>query len=86
MIAALAFKALGWLTGSKAGRWLAVGILLVAVAALLLLRARRSGYSARESEEAAAKVRGIIERVKTDENIRKMASADRAAALRRWVR
>jgi hypothetical protein len=86
VIAAAAFRALGWLTGSKAGRWLSVGLLLTAGALLILMRARRGGYDARAREEDAARVRGIVERVKTDEYIRKMGARDRADALRRWVR
>jgi hypothetical protein len=77
---------LGWLIGSRWGRRAALALLALAMIAIALRRVQAGGYRAREAEEAAARIAGVMERIKTDEDIRRLDPRARRDALRRWVR
>jgi hypothetical protein len=78
--------ALAWLTGTAWGRGVAAGAITLAVVALVLWRARQAGYAARLAEEAITALEGARERIRSDEDLRRLDRRARTDALRRWVR
>jgi hypothetical protein len=86
MAISMAMKLLGWLTGSRVGRSVAIGLVALAALFYVLLRARSSGYEKRSAEQKQIVIEGLIQRIKTDESIKQMSASERATALRSWVR
>lgn len=78
-----------WLIGSKVGRWLALGLLIVALCGVLawLLMAKGAAAERTKSQAAAAAatINVLIEKVATDESIRALSPAARRQRLRSYA-
>ncbi len=78
---------LAWLTGSKIGRFFAGSFLFVASIGIALLKAFSAGQEKERAKQDRQSLKNIRERIKTDEEIRKMPSSDVRDNLRSdWLR
>jgi len=77
-------SALGWLTGSKVGRWVGIAALAV-VAGLIAWRAAvASGERKAALEQAQASLSNLRERVSSDDAISRLPADVRRGRLREW--
>lgn len=78
-----------WLIGSKVGRWVALGLLIVALCGVLawLLMAKGAAAERTKSQAAAAAatINVLIEKTQTDEEIRALSPAARRQRLRDYA-
>jgi hypothetical protein len=79
-------KALGWLTGSKLGRYAAIALIVGAAIAYALYSARRSGIKAEQAKQLAKSLNNLRTRIKTDEDISRLEPDARRQRLREWAR
>jgi len=77
---------LAWLIGNPLGRMIAGGGLTMLIIGILLLSAFRKGVNKERAKQIAATARAIKDRIKIDEDVRKMPASDRRRELDRWVR
>jgi len=75
-----------WLIGSKVGRWFLITGLALGVVGFVLLRVYSAGKAKERMKQKEAATKALLERVKVDEEIRKMPVDDRLRELERWVR
>ncbi len=81
---------LAWLIGSTAGRWVAVGALAVALlgvgAWLLMAKGAAAEKAKAQAATAASTITVLLQKVATDEDIRRMPAADRRQRLREYAK
>ena len=78
---------LAWLTGSKVGRYLALGLLAVSVVGVVILRVYVAGKRDEQLKQAQASLNAVRDKVKSDEAIRRLpASERRRRLLDEWSR
>lgn len=76
----------GTLMGSAWGRRLTLLAILVAIALVVVALIYRKGRKDEKLDRTLQRLETLRERIKVDEDIRRMSPADRRDALRRWVR
>ena len=81
-----ALTALGWLTGSKLGRYVALAGFVVAVAAYALYSAKRSGIESERAKQNLTSLNNLRTRIKTDADIQSLDPVSRRNRLREWAR
>jgi uncharacterized membrane protein YqjE len=72
--------------GSAWGRRLTLLAILVAIALVVVALIYRKGRKDEKLDRTLQRLETLRERIKVDEDIRRMSPADRRDALRRWVR
>lgn len=72
---------LAWLTGSKVGRYLALGLLAVSVVGVVLLRVYAAGKRDEQLKQTQASLNAVREKVKSDEAIRRLSASERRRRL-----
>jgi len=77
---------IGNLLGTKLGRTISTGLIILAIVALVMSTMYRMGKRSARVEQELQNLNAIRERIKTDEEVRSMSAADRRATLKRWVR
>lgn len=78
--------ALGWLLGSKIGRWGAFALMVVLLAGLALAAASRSGQRAEQAKAAAARIKSLQTALRANNDITQMSADERRAYVSRWLR
>ena len=76
----------GTLMGSRWGRLLSTVVITGLIAGVIMLLIYRKGRKDEELNRTLQRLETLKERIKVDEDIRRMSPADRRDALRRWVR
>jgi len=78
---------LSWLIGSKAGRYLALGLLALATVAVIVARVYSAGKRDEQLQQTQASLNAVREKVQSDEAIRRLpASERRRKLLDEWSR
>jgi hypothetical protein len=75
----------GFLLGSKVGRYLAAGLLIAAVIGIALWRARLSGAEAERAKMLQKTLENIRTRIKVDDEVAKLPADQRLERLNRWA-
>jgi len=78
--------ALGWLSGSKLGRYTAIALIVGAAIAYALYSARRSGVEAERTKQALKSLKNLRTRIQTDDDIQSLDPVARRKRLREWAR
>ena len=76
----------GTLMGSRWGRLLSTVVIAGLISGVVVLLIYRKGRRDEELNRTLQRLETLQERIKVDEDIRRMSPADRRDALRRWVR
>lgn len=78
---------LAWLTGSKVGRYIALGLLAVSVVGVVVLRVYAAGKRDEQLKQAQASLSAVRDKVKSDEAIRRLSASERRRKLlNEWSR
>lgn len=77
---------IAWLMGSKVGRYVALGLLITALIAVAVWRIYAAGQAREQARQAEAALKALRERIKVDDEVARMAPADRRKRLSEWVR
>jgi len=77
---------LAWLIGSRFGRMIAGAGLTLLTFSIILLSMFRKGVNRERDRQKAATIKTVKDRIKIDEDVRKMPASDRRRELDRWVR
>ena len=77
---------LGWLTGSKIGRYVALGAIAAAALGFLYLRIKASGAEAERLKMLQQSLENLRTRIKVDDEITQLSPDARRERLGRWVR
>ena len=72
---------LAWLTGSKVGRYIALGLLAVSVVGVVLLRVYVTGKRDEQLKQAQSSLNAVRNKVKSDEAIRRLSASERRRKL-----
>ena len=75
----------GWLIGSRIGRYFAIGGLIAATLVILYWRIRASGAEAERLKMLQRSLENLRTRVKVDAEIRALPADQRLARLNRWL-
>lgn len=79
------FTVLGFLTGSKIGRWVAIAGIVLVGAAYIIWAAKRSGANAEKAKQVAASLNNLRSRISTNDEIRALSPDARRDELRKWA-
>lgn len=75
----------GWLIGTKAGRYVALGLLAAAAIGIVFARIYAAGKAAEALKQTQAQLKALRSRIKTDDEIARLSPADRRKRLSEWV-
>lgn len=70
----------------KVGRWIALGLALLAGLAEVFRRGRKSGIEKMKREQEAARAKAIAQRKALDDELANIWAADLDQRFKRWVR
>ena len=74
-------KLIAWLAGSKAGRWISVALLVIASLSIFASRFYAKGKEAEQAKRTQEALKRLRERMKSDETIARMSTAERRRRL-----
>ena len=74
-----------FLTGSKTGRYVALGILIIGGAVFLYFMIKAKGYDQAQAEQAAASLNNIRSRMISDDEIASLDRPGRRELMRGWA-
>lgn len=77
---------LAWLTGSRLGRWLAIGGLATGIVLLALARARRQGRNAERAKAQAETLKQLKDIIHVEKDIEGLSARERRDRLRAWAK
>lgn len=77
--------ALAWLLGSKAGRYVVIGLLGAAAVGLLVLRVYSAGRAAEKAKQAQQSLKNLRSRIQTDDEVGRLSSEERRRRLQEWT-
>lgn len=76
---------LGWLIGTKTGRYIALGALISLSVVIVLARVYAAGQAKERARQIEASLRNLRERIKVDDEITSLSVAERGRRLGRWL-
>ena len=72
---------LAWLAGSRLGRWVATSLIIIVLIGSIALTFYRRGQKAEQAKRTTEALKRLKERIKVDENIRRMPAGERRRRL-----
>lgn len=76
---------LTFLTGSKIGRWIGIGLVIFVMVAVALAKIKADAVTKERLQKAEDLLRDVAERIKNENELRSLTPDERRRRLERWM-